>query len=211
MQLARFSGVNGSPTLLVALRAALTCTLVAAFVAGCERIEYRAAPTDLIRSAWAVPYRSTSIPIAPSLREFLSEAAQSSLFEIEASRIALARGGSPAVRRYAEATLRTRVSVDTDLGQLADSVGVALPTRLNDNLSARLAILEQLSGNDFDRAYAHNVGVLVPEEALAAFERAANRQGERVQRFAADQIPTLRRQLELGRRLATELGKTDMA
>lgn len=211
MRLARFSGVNGSPTLFLLLRAALTCTLAAAFVAGCERIEYRAAPTDLIRSAWAVPYRSTSIPIAPSLREFLSEAAQSSLFEIEASRIALAHGGSPAVRRYAEATLRTRVSVDTDLGQLADSVGVALPTRLNDNLSARLAILEQLSGNDFDRAYARNVGVLVPEEALAAFERAANRQGERVQRFAADQIPTLRRQLELGRRLATELGKTDMA
>lgn len=211
MRLARFPGVNGSSTLFVVLRAALACMLLAAFVAGCERIEYRAVPADLIRSGWTVPYRPTLVPIAPSLREFLSEAAQSSLFEIEASRVALARGGSPAVRRYAEATLRTRVSVDTDLGQLADSVGVALPTRLNDNLSARLAILEQLSGNDFDRAYARNVGVLVPEEALAAFERAANRQGERVQRFAADQIPTLRRQLELGRRLATELGKTDMA
>lgn len=144
-------------------------------------------------------------------RDFLTVAAQSSLFEIEASRMALARGGSPAVRRYAETTLRNRVSVDTDLEQLAASVGVGLPSQLSDNLRARLAVLAQLTGTEFDRAYARNVGVLVPEEALAAFEREADRHGERVQRFAADQIPVLRQQLESGRRLASEIDKSEMA
>jgi putative membrane protein len=72
-------------------------------------------------------------------------------------------------------------------------------------------VLEQLTGPDFDRAYARNVGVLAQEEALAAFERAADRHGERVQRFAADQIPALREHLVQGRRLASEIDRTDMA
>jgi predicted outer membrane protein len=72
-------------------------------------------------------------------------------------------------------------------------------------------VLEQLTGTEFDRAYARNVGVLVQEEALAAFEREADRHGERVQRFAADQVPVLRKQLESGRRLASEIDKSEMA
>ena len=115
------------------------------------------------------------------------------------------------MRRFAETTLRDRVAIDTDLEQLAKSVGVALPTRLSDELEARLSVLERLSGNEFDRAYARNVGVLVQEEALAAFERAANGSGERVQRFAAAQLPTLRDHLEEGRRLASEIDRTNMA
>lgn len=190
---------------------AVPCAIAALCVGGCERVEYRAIPGDSIRSGWASPERPSELSVAPVQRDFLTVAAQSSLFEIEASRMALARGGSPAVRRYAEATLRNRVSVDTDLEQLAASVGVGLPSQLSDNLRARLAVLEQLTGTEFDRAYARNVGVLVPEEALAAFEREADRHGERVQRFAADQIPVLRQQLESGRRLASEVDKSEMA
>lgn len=149
--------------------------------------------------------------LAPLQREFLTDAAQASLFEIQASRIALARGGSAAVRRFAESTLRDRVSVDTDLEQLARSVGVVLPSRLSDEFQARLAVLEQLTGGDFDRAYARNVGVIAQEQALAAFERAADPAGARVQRFAANQIPALRAHLEQGRRLATEIDRTNMA
>lgn len=190
---------------------AFVSAIAALCLAGCERVEYRAIPGDSIRSGWASPERPSGLSAAPVQRDFLTVAAQSSLFEIEASRMALARGGSPVVRRYAEATLRNRVSVDTDLEQLAASVGVALPSRMSDNLRARLAVLGQLTGADFDRAYVRNVGVLVQEEALAAFEREADRHGERVQRFAADQIPLLKKQLESGRRLASELDKSDMA
>ena len=149
--------------------------------------------------------------LAPLQREFLTDAAQASLFEIQASRIALARGGSAAVRRFAESTLRDRVSVDTDLEQLARSVGVVLPSRLSDEFQARLSVLEQLTGGDFDRAYARNVGVIAQEQALAAFERAADPVGARVQRFAANQVPALRAHLEQGRRLATEIDRTNMA
>jgi putative membrane protein len=133
------------------------------------------------------------------------------LFEIEASRIAIARGGSASVRRFAEATLRDRVAIDTDLQQLAASVNVALPSQLDETLRARLAVLASLSGNDFDRAYARNVGIMAQEEALLAFERAANQAGERVERFAASQLPALRKHLEWARQLAAELDRTSMA
>jgi putative membrane protein len=202
------------PTRLFRLRlpgVALTCAILVLCLAGCDRVDHRAIPGDSIRSGWASPERPSTLSRAFAQRDFLTEAAQSNLFEIEASRVALDHGGSPAVRRYAESTLRDRVAIDTDLAQLAASVGVVLPSRLNDNLRARLAVLEQLAGSDFDRAYARNVGVLVQEEALAVFERTADRNGERVQRFAADRIPALRKHLESGRRLASALDKSDMA
>lgn len=170
-------------------------------------MEFRAFPGDALRVGSA----GSPATLAPLQREFLTDAAQASLFEIQASRIALARGGSTAVRRFAEATLRDRVSIDTDLEQLARSVGVVLPSRLSDEFQARLSVLEQLTGSDFDRAYARNVGVIAPEQALAAFERAANPEGARVQRFAANQIPALREHLEEGRRLASEIDRTNMA
>jgi putative membrane protein len=192
-------------------RLALPCAVLALVLAGCERVEYRALPGDSIRSGWASAEHPSTLAFAPVQREFLTRAAQTSLFEIEASRIAIVRGGSPAVRRFAEATLRDRVSANTDLQQLAASVGIELPSRLNENLQARLAVLQLLAGNDFDRAYARNVGVLAQEEALAVFERAADRHGERVQRFAADQLPALRKHLEWARQLASELDKTEMA
>jgi putative membrane protein len=188
---------------------AFACALVAA-VAGCDRAEDRASPGDSIRFGWASPARPSTLLPAPH-RDFLNEAAQSGLFEIEASRIAITRGGSPAVRRFAEATLRDRLSAETDLQQLAASVGVALPAKLTADLQARLAVLAQLTGHDFDRAYARNVGVLAQEQALEAFERAADRHGERVQQFAAEQIPALRKHLEWARKLASELEKPTMA
>ena len=190
---------------------ALACVILALVASGCERAEYRPIAGDSIRFGWASAERPSGIGIAPAQRTFLTEAAQSSLFEIEASRMAVTRGGSAAVRRFAEVTLRDRVSSDTDLQQLAASVGLALPSRLSDDLQARLAVLAQLTGSDFDRAYAQNVGVLAQEETLAVFERAADRNGERVQRFAADQIPALRKHLEWARQLALELEKSHMA
>ena len=186
-------------------------TLAALSLTACERAEYRAIPGDSIRSGWASKEQPSALAIAPSQREFLVTVAEGSLFEIEASRIAISRGGAPAVRRFAEATLRDRVAVDTDLQQLAASVGVVLPSQLSDGLQARLEVLAQLTGGDFDLAYARNVGIMAQEEALTAFERAADRHGQRVQRFAADQIPALRKHLEWARALASELDKTKMA
>ena len=191
-----------SAGLLVALLAVL---------AGCERVDYRAIPGDSIRSGWASPERPSAIVPLPSQQAFLVSVAEGGLFEIEASRLAVVRGGSPLVRRFAETMLRERVAVDTDLQQLAASVGVTLPSQLGDTLQARLDVLRQLTGSDFDRAYARNVGIMAQEEALDAFERAADRHGERVQRFAAEQLPSLRKHLELARELASELDKSPMA
>lgn len=217
MPLAKTMGVEfvhgrhmGGRRLISAIASALALTF-AFVIAGCERAEYRPLPGDSIRSGWASHERLSGLSAAPAQREFLRGAAEGGLFEIEASRIAIARGGSTAVRRFAEATLRDRVAVDTDLQQLAASVGVTLPSQLSDTLQARLSILARLNGRDFDRAYAHNVGVMAQEEALTAFERAADQDGERVQRFAANQIPALRKHLEWARELAAELDKTSMA
>ena len=180
-------------------------------IGGCERVDYRQIAGDAIRSGWASAQYPSTVRPAMAQSDFLRAASEAGLFEIEASRIAIARGGSPAVRRFAEATLRDRVSIDTDLQQLAASVGVQLPSQLNATMQARLAVLASLTGSDFDRAYARNVGIMAQEEALLAFERTANEEGARIERFAASQLPTLRKHLEWARQLAAELDRTSMA
>ena len=201
----------GFPRCFHALIASLALGMALLVVGGCERVDYRSIPGDSIRSGWASPERPSSITSAPSEQQFLVTVAEGALFEIAASRLAAARGGSPAVRRFAEATLRERIATDTDLQQLAASVGVALPSQLTDTLQARLDVLRQLSGGDFDRAYARNVGVMAQEEALTTFERAADRHGARVQRFAAEQLPAIRKHLAWARELASELDHQTMA
>jgi putative membrane protein len=197
--------------------AAVGLPLLACLVAGvfllqaCDRVDYRPVEGDSIQSGWASPERPSGLPRQTDQQAFLQNAAEAALFEIEASRIAIIKGGSPAVRRFAEAMLRDRIAADTDLQQLADSVGVALPSRMSEERHARLRVLAELAGNDFDLAYARNVGILAQQEALEQFERAADRNGARVQRFAADQIPALRKHLEWARQLASELDRTNMA
>ena len=190
---------------------ALLLVLVALAATACDRLEYRGFPLETLRARTSALAHLGAPSAAEVQRDFLGTIAQASLFEIEASRIALVRGGSKAVRRFAETTLRDRVAVDTDLEQLATSVGVVLPSRLSDEFEARLSILQQLSGSEFDRAYARNVGIMAQEEALTAFERAADQDGARVQRFAASQLPSLRKHLEWARELAAELDRTSMA
>ena len=88
--------------------------LTLAFVlAGCERGDYRPLPGDSIRSGWASQERLSGLAAAPAQREFLRGVAERGLFEIEASRLAITRGGSAAVRRFAEATLRDWLTKDT--------------------------------------------------------------------------------------------------
>jgi len=144
-------------------------------------------------------------------RRFLIDTAEITLFEIEASRIAIQRGRSAEVRQFAATTLRDRISGDTDLRQLADSVGVALPAQMNASLRTGLAVLAALPTGDFDGAYARAVGIDAQQEALASFERNADNQGGRVQRFAAEQLPALREHLARARRLTRELDLRKMA
>jgi putative membrane protein len=207
----KIPNLHSGPLLLRALEGAIIFPLAIALLAGCERVDRQMVPGDSIRSGWASQERPSALVPAPDQRAFLETATQTGLFEIEASRVAIARGGSAAVRRFAEATLRDRVAIETDLQQLAQSVGVALPTHLSDRLQARLAVLSEVDAADFDRAYARTVGVATQEETVAAFERAADQRGERVQRFAANQLPALREHLEWARKLASELDRTRMA
>jgi putative membrane protein len=196
---------------MVASVAAWIIVLATAALVGCDRVDDRPVALDSMRAGWTGRPQPAEMTPGLAQQEFLRTAAEAGLFEIEASRIAIARGGSAAVRRFAEATLRDRISVDVDLQQLAASVNVALPSQLGETLRARLAVLASLTGNDFDRAYARNVGIMAQEEALLAFERTANQEGERVERFAASQLPALRKHLEWARQLAAELDRTSMA
>ena len=79
----------------IGARAGATLALFVALLlaGGCERGEYRPIPGDSIRSGWASHERPSALSAAPDQKAFLREAAEGSLFEIEASRIAMPAAG----------------------------------------------------------------------------------------------------------------------
>jgi len=144
---------------------------------------------------------------APALNpeglEFLRLVARDDLLQIEAARLAAAKGASPAVQAFADATLRSRSRVQDSLVQLAQRRGVSLPTLIEER-SARhlLDELEHESGAQFDLAYSEAM-LDAHRAAVRRFEQAAHSdtQDPEVRAFAAEQLPRLRDYLRMAQTL----------
>jgi putative membrane protein len=150
---------------------------------------------------------SIAVAAAPELNpeglEFLRLVARDDLLQMEAARLAAAKGTSPAVHAFADATLRSRSRVQDSLAQLAQRRGVALPTALDPRSAP--PVLDELrhkSGAPFDLAYSEAM-LEANRGAVRRFEQAAHSdtQDPEVKAFAAEQLPRLRDYLRMAQTL----------
>jgi putative membrane protein len=153
--------------------------------------------------ATALSIAAAAPELNPEGLEFLRLVAGDDLLQMEAARFAAAKGTSPAVRAFADATLRSRSRVQDSLTQLAQRRGVALPTALDPH-SAQ-SVLDELknkSGAPFDLAYSEAM-LEANRGAVRRFEQAAHSdtQDPEVKAFAAEQLPRLRDYLRMAQTL----------
>jgi putative membrane protein len=138
-------------------------------------------------------------------RLFMVAAAQSGLFEIQSSTIALDRSHNRHVRQFARRMIRDHTRQAAELAALAAAKGVTLPDRPNAAQQVTLLALAQLSGREFDCSYitAQIVGHI---ETITVF-RAEARFGADpdVRAFAHRSLPLLRMHLRLAKRVAARL------
>lgn len=146
---------------------------------------------------------STASPTTPgqnnlssSDKQFMTEAAQGGLAEVQLGQLASKRGASNAVKQYGQRMVQDHTLVNNQLKQLATQKGVTLPTSLDSKNKQIQQSLSKLSGAKFDRQYLNQM-LQDHEKDVSAFQTQAQEgQDPDVKAFAAQTLPALQEHLQ---------------
>lgn len=105
-------------------------------------------------------------------RGFLRNAATSSRFELEASRLAAGKSIHPAVRSFAARLNASHALASQQLQRMLNARGMAAPMLENSQRKV-LNRLEKLDGAKFDREFMAQVGVRYQADEVEMFEKAS--------------------------------------
>ncbi|HEY0835341.1 MAG TPA: DUF4142 domain-containing protein [Azospirillum sp.] len=135
--------------------------------------------------------------------DFLTHAASSGLFEVEAGRLAVDKASRDQVRTFGQQMVTDHTQTNQDLMALARQSGMAVPSTMRPDHQQQIQALSRASGAEFDRLYM--VGqVGAHEEAVTLFSSAANSTAPDMtpfRSFAAQTLPILRNHLAMAQSL----------
>jgi putative membrane protein len=140
-------------------------------------------------------------------RLFASAAAANSLYEVEASRLALARAANPQVKAYAQMVVDQLTQSNHELAALMRAKGMSPPRGLAADKLTKLHRLTELSEANFDKGYVRSVGIDDHQADVARFERASREASDHeLKAWIGKVLPTLRGHLEAAQKTAAALG-----
>ncbi|SFC35435.1 putative membrane protein [Parapedobacter composti] len=140
-------------------------------------------------------------------QEFVTMAASSNRFEIEAGELASEQGADERVIAFGNHMVMDHGAAATQLTVLATAKGWNIPDDMLEREREMLEELMTLEGAAFDRAFARMM-VTSHEQAVALFERASGQDGvfdDDLRAWAAGKLPTLREHLEEARELDEQI------
>ena len=86
-------------------------------------------------------------------RAFVGKVSQGGMYEVEASKLAMARATAPDVKDQATTEVHDHELVNQRLKQIATRAGIPVSGTLNAEFQERLAKLKVVPASDFDQAY----------------------------------------------------------
>lgn len=176
----------------------------AVLVSGASMIAMAQTPTT---PAPSVPERTgvnSTLGVAPSTQDFVTQAAISDMAEIEASKLAVAKGDAKD-KPFAEKMIKDHTETSTQLKGLVSGgkVKANLPTAMDAAHQSKIDKLKGLSGADFKKAY-DDMQVAAHKDAVSLFERySKNGDNADLKAFATKTLPHLQMHLKM----AEDLGK----
>jgi putative membrane protein len=136
---------------------------------------------------------------SPSTQDFVSQAAQGDLLEIESGKLAQQHANDPMMKQFASQLVTDHQKTSDELKGLVNSgkVKVTLPTALDSSHQSKLQKLNGLNGQDFDRTF-DELQTSAHKDATSLFER-YSKGGENadLKAFAAKHLPTLQHHLKM--------------
>jgi len=142
------------------------------------------------------------VGITPSTQDFVTQAAQSDMFELQSSKMAL-NSADPATKDFAQQMIADHTKTTAEL-KAAVGKGQAhatLPTDMSSTQQSMMAKLKDLRGPDFDKQY-HIDQVTAHKDAVSLFQRYAQGGADAgLKQWAATTAPALERHLQMAQNL----------
>jgi putative membrane protein len=142
------------------------------------------------------------IHVSPSTQDFVTEAAQSDMFEIQSSKMALASADAP-TKTFAQKMIddHTKTTAELKAAGGKGEAQVTLPTDMSSSQQNMLTKLHGLHGTDFDKQY-HSDQVSAHKDAVSLFQRYSKDGADaQLKDWAAKTLPTLQQHLEMAQNL----------
>jgi Predicted outer membrane protein len=140
------------------------------------------------------PATSTVTPSKTAAAQFVTQAANSNMFEIQSSQLALNKTKDNRIQDFAQQMIKDHTEAGEKLKAAAQDQTV--PTALDQEHAQMLQKLQQVSGNDFDRSYVQ-MQLDGHQKAVALFESyGQNGDNAQLKQFAEQTTPTLRQHLQ---------------
>jgi putative membrane protein len=137
---------------------------------------------------------------AKSEKDFVTDAVQSDISEVELGKLAAAKGATDEARQLGQLLVQDHGQHQARATALADSLGAPVPTEPSDEAKSEFKRLSKLSGADFDKEFAHFM-VDDHKKDIRDYEAQAKDAEGAVGVFARDTIPTLQHHLALAKAL----------
>jgi putative membrane protein len=140
--------------------------------------------------------------IAPTTQDFVTEAAQSDMFEIQSSKMALNTADAP-TKDFAQKMIddHTKTSDELKAAVGKGEAHATLPTAMSSSQQSMIDKLKGLKGTDFDKQY-HSDQVSGHKDAVSLFQRYGKSGDDTgLKAWAAKTTPTLERHLEMAQNL----------
>ncbi|EGK87190.1 DUF4142 domain-containing protein [Microcoleus vaginatus PCC 9802] len=130
-------------------------------------------------------------------KNFVMQAGQVGMLEVELGRLAVQRGSSAGVKQYGQEMVEEHTRANQELMQLVMQKQVELPTEMSTQNKALMARLSGLSGTSFDSAYKQAM-IDSHTQAIALFQ-AQSQQGQDpdLKAWATQKLPNLQAHLQM--------------
>lgn len=127
---------------------------------------------------------------------FVMQAGQTGMLEVQLGRLAVQRGSSSAVKQYGQQMIDEHTRVNQELMQLAMQKGVELPKQMSSQNKALNDRLSRLSGTSFDAAYKQ--AMIDSHNQTIALFKAQSQQGQdpQLKAWATQKLPNLQAHLQ---------------
>lgn len=137
--------------------------------------------------------------------DFLKEAAEGSMAEIQLASLALTRTQNPEVRAFAQQMIADHGKASEELKPIAAKKSVTLALELNSTHKSLSDKLTKISGAEFDREYVKEM-VADHEKDVKAFQTQAQAGTDaEIKEFAAKTLPTLEHHLQMARDMQSKM------
>jgi putative membrane protein len=148
------------------------------------------------------PSNSKTSALDRSDRKFIVDAAGDGMFEVEIAKLATTKATSPEVKSFASTMVEDHTKANGELAQLANAKGVELPAAPPRGKRRDIEKMGKLSGEKFDREFAHEVGMDDHKKNISKFEKASkNAKDPELKAWVDKTLPTLRAHLDAAAKL----------